>query len=76
MFALIITQKFDVFNSKYLEIFAITKKKQNIKITLRACRSKRRVLPTTRENSVQSPIRETLYILALLCHYHTEIASS
>jgi len=31
------------------------------------------VSPTTRDNSVQPPIKETLHILALLCHNHTAI---
>jgi len=43
-----------------------------MKINLIDCRWKRQVRPTTRDNSVQPPIEETLHILTMLCHNHTE----
>jgi len=40
---------------------------------LRGCRWERRVSPTTRGNSVQPPIKETLHLFILLWHNHKEI---
>jgi len=39
----------------------------------RGCRWEWRVSPTTRDNSVQPPIKETLHIFTLLWHNHKEI---
>ena len=40
-------------------------KTQNMKINLRGCRWERRVSPTTRENSIEPPIK-TQYIFSLI----------
>jgi len=48
-------------------------KLKNMKLNLRCCRWERRVPRTTRDNSVQPPVKETLHILTMLCHNHTEI---
>jgi len=45
-----------------------------MKINVRGCRWERRVSPTTRDNSVQSSIKETLHIFALLCHNHKQLS--
>jgi len=44
-----------------------------MKINLRGCRWERHVPQTTRDNSVQSQLKETVHIFCLLCHNHTEI---
>ena len=74
LFALIIIQKFYVFNSKYL--------KKYLPLQITEYEKKHTCMPAAekggsyqrRDNSMQSPIRETLNILVLLCHNHTEIA--
>ena len=44
-----------------------------MKKNLRGCRWEKRVPQTTRDNSVQPPIKETLHIFALLCHNQTAV---
>jgi len=44
-----------------------------MKIKVPGCRLERRVPPTTRGNSVQPPIKETLHnYIGLLCHNHNK----